>query len=257
MTANGPVVTSVSSGKGGVGKTFVAVNVAACLARMGKRVLVVDCDLGLANIDIMLGVHPVYSLKDIAFGNRTIREVVQSTPAGFDLVPASSGIKEMAQLLSENIDRIKAAILEVAPDYDHILLDTGAGLSETVLQFNLFADRNVLILNRELTSLTDAYATIKVITQLFGKTRFDLIVNSARSGEEARKIFIHIDGICQKFLGFGLDYLGCVAQDEVVPRSILKQTVLSLSLPQSPPAVNLAAIARKMAGWALTGSPAK
>jgi flagellar biosynthesis protein FlhG len=234
-----------------VGKTFIAVNVAADLVKMGKRVLLVDCDLGLANIDIMLGVHPVLSLKDIAFENRSIREVVQSTPAGFDLVPASSGIKEMAQLLSENIDRIKAAILEVAPEYDHIILDTGAGLSETVLQFNHFADRNILVLNRELTSLTDAYATIKVIYQLFGKNRFDLIVNSARSAEEARKIFTHIDGICRKFLGFGLDLLGYVAHDAAVPRSILKQTVLSLSFPQSPPALHLAEIARRMAEWEL------
>jgi flagellar biosynthesis protein FlhG len=244
-----PVVTSVSSGKGGVGKTFIAINLATCLARLGKKVLMVDCDLGLANADIMLGVHPTHTLADIAFGRLTAKEVVLTTPGGFDLVPASSGVKEMAQLIYENIDRIKIAVKEVSGDYDHIILDTGAGISETVLQFNLFADRNIVVLNRELTSLTDAYATIKVIFQMFGKNRFDLVINSARSAEEALKIFSHINSISKKFLSFPLDYLGYVAYDEEVPRSIMKQTVLALASPQSPPAVQCAAIAHKMAEW--------
>jgi flagellar biosynthesis protein FlhG len=245
----GPVVTSVSSGKGGVGKTFIAINLATCLVRLGKKVLMVDCDLGLANVDIMLGVYPSHTLKDIAFGTRTVKEVALPTPGGFDLVPASSGAKEMAQLLYENIDRIKIAVKAISADYDHIILDTGAGLSETVLQFNLFADHNIVVLNRELTSLTDAYATIKIIFQMFGKTRFDLIINSARSAEEALKIFSHIDSISKRFLSFPLDFLGYVAYDEEVPRSIMKQTVLSLASPQSPPAIHCAAIARKMAEW--------
>jgi flagellar biosynthesis protein FlhG len=249
MRAKAPVVTSVSSGKGGVGKTFIAINIATCLARMGKRVLMVDCDLGLANIDIMLGVNPTHTLKDIAFGNMTAKEVVLTTQGGFDLVPASSGIKEMTQLLFENIDRIKTAVKEIAADYDQIILDMGAGISETVLQFNLFADYNIVVLNRELTSLTDAYATIKVIFQMFGKNRFDLVINSPRNEEEALKIFTHIDSISKKFLGFPLHYLGHVAYDEDVPRSIMKQSVLALASPQSPPAVHCDAIAHKMAGW--------
>jgi flagellar biosynthesis protein FlhG len=249
MTVKAPIVTSVSSGKGGVGKTFLAINLATCLSRLGKKVLMVDCDLGLANIDIMLGVNPTRTLKDVAFGNLTAREVVLTTQGGFDLVPASSGIKEMTQILYENIDRIKMAVKEIAADYDQIILDMGAGISETVLQFNLFADHNIVVLNRELTSLTDSYATIKVIHQMFGKNHFDLIINSARNEEEALKIFTHIDSTCKKFLGFPLHYLGYVAQNEDVPRSIMKQTILALASPQTPPAVHCAAIARKMAMW--------
>jgi flagellar biosynthesis protein FlhG len=247
MTAKVPVVTAISSGKGGVGKTFVAINLAACLAQIGKKVLMVDCDLGLANIDIMLGLNPTHTLKDIAFGNLTAKEVLLTTPGGFDLVPASSGVKEMAQLIFENIDRIKKAIQEISSDYDHIILDTGAGISETVLQFNLFADHNIIVLNRELTSLTDAYATIKVIFQMFGKNHFELIINSAHNTGEAIKIFNHLDSICHKFLGISLSYLGHISYDESVPRSIMKQSILSLAFPQSTPAQNCAAIARKMA----------
>ncbi|HMK64449.1 MAG TPA: MinD/ParA family protein [Thermodesulfobacteriota bacterium] len=249
MANKSPVITSISSGKGGVGKTFIATNLAASLARLGQRVLLVDCDLGLANVDIMLGVHPVHTLKEVAFGRMNAKEVIISTPGGFDLVPASSGFKEMAQLMFENIDRIKKAVKEVSGDYDHIILDTGAGLSETVLQFNLFADRNIIVLNRELTSLTDAYATIKVIFQSFEKKRFDLIINSVRSAQEALKMFNHIDSITQKFLNFELNYLGYVISDEEVPRSIMKQTLLTLSSPQSLPAIHCTAIARKMAEW--------
>jgi flagellar biosynthesis protein FlhG len=247
MANKNPVITSISSGKGGVGKTFIATNLAASLARLGQRVLLVDCDLGLANVDIMLGVHPTHTLKEVAFGQMTAKEVIINTPGGFDLVPASSGFKEMAQLMFENIDRIKKAVTEVSTDYDHIILDTGAGLSETVLQFNLFADHNIIVLNRELTSLTDAYATIKVIFQTFGKKRFNLIINSVRSAQEALKIFNHIDSITQKFLNFKLNYLGYIAFDEEVPRSILKQNLLVLSSPQSLPSIHCAAMARKLA----------
>jgi flagellar biosynthesis protein FlhG len=237
---------SLSSGKGGVGKTFIAINLAACLVQLGKKVLMIDCDLGLANVDIMLGLNPTHTLKDIAFEEMTAREVLLRTQGGFDLIAASSGVKEMGQLLLENIDRIKTAIQEIAGDYDYVILDTGAGISETVLQFNLFADRNIIVLNRELTSLTDAYATIKVIFQMFGKNRFDLIINSAPHAEEALRIFNHIDSICRRFLGFSLNYLGFISHDESVPRSIMKQTILSLAFPQSPPGVNCTALARKI-----------
>jgi flagellar biosynthesis protein FlhG len=249
MTSEIPVVTSVSSGKGGVGKTFATINLAACLSRMGRKVLIVDCDLGLANIDIMLGVNPQYTLKDVIFGSLEFPDVVISTKYGFDFVPASSGIKEMAQLLYENIDRINAAIGNIALSYDHVLLDTGAGISENVLQFTLFAKRNIVVLNRELTSLTDAYATIKVIYQTFGRHNFEIIVNSTRGDDEGKNIFAHIDTISGKFLGFHLNYLGQIPYDEAVSRSILKQEVLSFMNPQSLAAINCSLIAGKMADW--------
>ncbi len=249
MESKRPVIASISSGKGGVGKTFVTVNVGAYLANQGKKVLIVDCDLGLANIDVMLGVNPKFTLKEVVFGDTDIHDAAIQTKHGFDFVPASSGAAEMVQLMYEDIEKIKDALGKLARQYDLVILDTGAGISESVLQFNLFANKNVIVLNRELTSLTDAYATIKVIYQAFGRDSFNIIVNNARNEEEAKKIFNHIDSICNRFLGFSLHYLGHIVYDEAVPRSIMRQQVLANHHNKSTPAVNCASIAERMATW--------
>lgn len=244
-----PVITSVASGKGGVGKTFVTINLAASLAKRGKSVLAVDCDLGLANMDLMLGLNPTVTLKDVIFGNNTVQDAVVRTKAGFDLIPGSSGVKEMAQPLYEKIQLIKDALRPLFPAYDHVLLDTGAGLSEMVLQFNLLAYRNIIVLNRELTSLTDAYAMIKVMYQVFARDSFSVIVNSAATEKEGHRIFAQIDTTCRKFLGFPLHYAGYITSDQAVPRSIIKQEVLVLCSPQSVVARNCECITDNISAW--------
>jgi len=197
----------------------------------------------------MIGVNPRFTLKEVVFGDTDINEVAIQTRYGFDFVPASSGAAEMVQLMYEDIEKIKEALGKLSQKYDLVILDTGAGISESVLQFNLFANKNVIVLNRELTSLTDAYATIKVIYQAFGRDSFNIIVNTARSEEEARKIFNHIDLICKRFLGFPLNYLGHIVYDEAVPRSIMTQEVLVHAHKQSLPALHCANIAEKMVCW--------
>jgi flagellar biosynthesis protein FlhG len=249
MKGKRPVIASISSGKGGVGKTFVSVNIGACLAQQGHKVLIVDCDLGLANVDVMIGVNPKFTLKEVVFGDTDVADVAIQTRYGFDFVPASSGAAEMVQLMYEDIEKIKEALGRLAEKYDLVILDTGAGISESVLQFNLFASKNVIVLNRELTSLTDAYATIKVIYQAFGRDSFNIIVNTARSEDEGRKIFNHVDSICQRFLGFSLQYLGHIVYDEAVPRSIMRQELLVHAHGQSPSALHCTAIAEKMVNW--------
>jgi len=244
-----PVIASVSSGKGGVGKTFVTVNIGAYLAHRGKKVLIVDCDLGLANIDVMIGVKPSLTLKEAIFEDKIIDDIAIHTKHGFDFVPASSGAIEMAQLMYEDIEKIKEGLTRLAQHYDMIILDTGAGISESVLQFNLFANKNIILLNRELTSLTDAYATIKVIYQAFGRNSFNIIVNSTKNEEEAKRIFNHIDSICKRFLGFPLQYLGHIVYDDVVPRSIMKRETLLTHQDQSTPAINCASIAENIVSW--------
>jgi flagellar biosynthesis protein FlhG len=243
-----PIIATVTSGKGGVGKTFVTVNLAATLAAQGRRVLVVDCDLGLANVDIMLGIHPRLTLKDILFGNALPEDVIIPVKGGFDLLPACSGVREMAQLLFEKIQIVKTVVFS-REDYDIILLDTGAGIAETVLQFNLLAPRNIVVLNRELTSITDAYATMKVLHQVFGRDTFSLIANAVADEHEGDKIFHHVDGICRRFLGFALDYLGPVCRDEAVPKSILRQQPLVLADPGSKAAMCFSRIAGAVSRW--------
>jgi flagellar biosynthesis protein FlhG len=249
MRSRDPVVTSIASGKGGVGKTFIAANLGACLAKEGNRVLVVDCDLGLANMDILLGINPPFTLQDVVLGDRAIKDVIISTKAGFDLVPASTGVKEMGQLIYEKIELVKNTLDTIFPQYDQILLDTGAGISEAVLQFNLFAPKNIIVLNREPTSLTDAYAVIKVMYQRFEKQSFGIIVNSARDAKEADDLFDHINKVCKEFLGISLHYLGYVVSHEAVPKSIVNQKILAKEAPDSEIGKRCSTIARAIADW--------
>jgi flagellar biosynthesis protein FlhG len=193
VARNSPVIISVASGKGGVGKTCITINLAASLSEKGKQVLVIDCDLGLANIDIMLGINPRRNLKDVIFGDVDVRDVLIRTEAGFDFLPASSGVREMAQLLHENIEKLKDLITRVSEGYDYVFCDIGAGISDTVLQFNLFAARNFVVVSKDLTSITDAYAMMKTIYRTFGKTSFEIIVNFVRDDEEGLKVFNHIE----------------------------------------------------------------
>lgn len=241
------LIVSMTSGKGGVGKTFVTTNLAATLARQGKKVLVVDCDLGLANIDIMLGINPDVTLKDAVFGNLHLRDVIMAAPGGFDLIPASSGIREMAQLLFEKIQYLKDMLTELE-GYDVILLDTGAGMSEIVLQFNLLAGRNIIVINREITSLTDAYAMVKVMHQSFGRRSFCIITNNVSSAREGENIFKNINTICQRFLGFPLSWLGNIRYDEMIPKAILRQEIPVCQTPRSRVAMDFEAVGKALAG---------
>jgi len=242
-TKSKPLIFSVTSGKGGVGKSFITTNLATTLAKQGKKVLVADCDLGLANIDIMLGINPVLTLKDVVFGTLHLKDVILSTKGGFDLIPASSGVREMAQLLFEKIQTIKDMLLEIE-GYDIILLDTGAGISEVVLQFNLLAGQNIIVINRELTSLTDAYAMVKVMYQVFGRQSFSIITNNIKDEKEGLSIFKNIDTISQRFLGFPLHYLGHVVQDDAVSKAILRQEMAVLAFPQARISANFSKIGK-------------
>jgi flagellar biosynthesis protein FlhG len=243
VAENSPVIISVASGKGGVGKTCITINLAASLSQKGKKVLVVDCDLGLANIDIMLGINPRSNLKDVIFNDVDVNDVVVRTEAGFDFLPASSGVKEMAQLLHENVEKLKDITTQVSRGYNYVFLDIGAGISDLVLQLNLFAARNFVIMSKDLTSITDAYAMMKTIHRTFGKGSFEIIVNSVRDDDEGLKVFKHIDSICQRFLDFSPRYLGSVPYDEVIARSIMKQTALIRLFPGSKAAMKINQIA--------------
>ena len=240
----GPRVLSISSGKGGVGKSHIVVNLALELCRMGRRVLVLDADLGLANIDILVGIRPEHTLRHLLTGARSIDDILVSVPGGFDLLPAGSGIEELTRLsldqrllLLEQLDRL-------AVTYDYILLDTGAGISTNVVYFNLCAGEVVLVVVPEPTSITDGYALIKVLNRNHGRDSFWILVNQVRHEEEAGKIFQKMRAVCSQHLGVCTHNCGSIRADGNVAAAARKQVPLLTLTPDSPAGRDICKVAR-------------
>ncbi len=229
-SSRGIRVISVTSGKGGVGKTTIAANLALALCRMGQRVLVLDADLGLANMDVMLGLNPHYTIYHLLRGERTLEEIIVRGPGGFQLLPAASGIPELTELDSSQRLFLLDELDALKDSFDVLLIDTGAGISSNVMYFNFAAMEKVVVVTNEPTSLTDAYALIKVLTGKYKQKRFKILVNAARNGNEANRIYRHLSLVVDQFLGSpSLDYVGWIPYDRQMSAAIRRQrTVLEL-----------------------------
>jgi flagellar biosynthesis protein FlhG len=186
MAQSAAKILAVTSGKGGVGKTFVTSNLAAALARAGRKVLVLDADLGLANLDVVLNLFPKITLHDVFTGKSNLPDAVLPAPGGFYVLLAGSGMVEYSRMTPEVREQLQNVITEVRPRFDHVLLDTGAGISDVVLYTVSLADEVLIVVTPEPTSLTDAYATIKVLAQTQGRRAFRLVVNQTRKPGEGR-----------------------------------------------------------------------
>jgi len=214
---------AITSGKGGVGKTSVAANLAFVFAQMGVRVLVLDADLGLANIDVLLGLSPKRTLRDFLSGACDLREVLLEGPGGMRILPAGSGIWELTQLSREQRLALSAGINELRDEHDLLLIDTAAGVSSNVLHFNATAEEVVVVVTPEPTSIADAYAVIKLMFVRHSRKRFLLLVNEARSPKEADEVFQGLNRVVERFLDFSLTELGSIPWDQAVTRSIKSQ----------------------------------
>jgi flagellar biosynthesis protein FlhG len=230
-----PRVISVSSGKGGVGKTNVVANLAFAFTRLGKKVLVLDGDLGLANIDVLLGLTPQYTIEHLLNREKSLSEILIKGPGGMSILAASSGILELLDLdesqkifLLNELDLMDEAI-------DFLLIDTGAGISSNVLFFNKAAMQSIVIATPEPTSILDAYALIKVIWRKHRKKNFTILVNSAQEGQEAKEVFKRICMVADRFLGsLSIDYLGFIPFDEKLPSAVKQQRLVLEIYPQAP-----------------------
>jgi flagellar biosynthesis protein FlhG len=231
---HGPRVISVSSGKGGVGKTNVVANLAFALTQLGKRVLVWDADLGLANLDIILGLTPRYTIEHLLNRKKSMREILIEGPGGMTILPAGSGVLELVDL-NENQKLFLLTELEGLADIiDVLLIDTGAGISSNVLYFNMAAKESIVLVTPEPTSITDAYALMKVLATKYQKNRFILLVNSARTNQEAIDVFRKISRVVDRFLGnVSLDYAGFIPFDEKLPLAVKQQRPVLEIFPQA------------------------
>jgi flagellar biosynthesis protein FlhG len=245
-------ITAITSGKGGVGKTLVAANLAAALARRGDRVLVLDADLGLANLDVLLNLSARLTLHDVFTGKATLDEALQPAPGGFTVLLAGSGLVEYSRMTPEVRDKLLALLAAVRPRFDHVLLDTGAGISDVVLFTVSLADEVLVVATPEPTSLTDAYATIKVLAANQAPRPIGLLVNQTQRAGEGRTVRAQLQQVVDRFVNptlatpLNLTLIGEVPFDTAVRDSVQRRALLLEHQPGSAAAVALASAARKL-----------
>ena len=251
----GPVrVIAVASGKGGVGKTNVSVNLALAMVAEGKRVMLLDADLGLANVDIMLGLHPEYNLSHVINGDRTLEEIILDGPSGLQVVPASSGTQNMAELTQAQHAGMIQAFSEVGHDLDVMIIDTAAGIADSVVSFTRAAQEVIVVVCDEPASITDAYALIKLLNRDYGIQRFRVLSNMTHSMQEGRELFNKMVKVTDRFLDVTLDFMGTVPYDEYLRKALQKQKAVIDAYPRSKAAMAFKNLAKKADNWPIPRS---
>lgn len=225
-------VITVTSGKGGVGKSSLSVNLAIQLSRMGKRVVIFDADFGLANIEIMLGLHPRYNLADMMYRGKTLNDIITYGPENVGFISGGSGIQELANLSREQVVTLIQKLNELDEFADVVIVDTGAGISDTVLEFVAASEEVLLVATPEPTSITDAYALLKTLnkkaTYRKEKTVVKMIANQVHGNRDAKELFEKLGMVVAKFLDIEVEYLGSVPYDHNMQKAIMKQTPISI-----------------------------
>jgi flagellar biosynthesis protein FlhG len=227
-------VIAIASGKGGVGKTNVAVNLAVALTRLKQRVGLLDADFGLGNVDVFLGLAPERNIGHLLAGEATLAEILVAGPGGMQIVPASSGLQSLTSLSAPQRTMLAAAFDQLCAQLDFLLIDTASGISDNVVDTMLLAGRVMLVTSVEPAAIVDAYATAKVLSQAAPEMEIGIVVNNARSAEEASLTYRQLDVAANRFLGRGLHYYGFVSEDAAVRDAVLVQRPIVDHLPQSP-----------------------
>jgi len=245
-------VVAVTSGKGGVGKTFVSANLAAALARRGMRVLVLDADLGLANLDVVLNLYPKITLHDVFTGKAKLEEAIIRAPGGFSVLLAGSGMVEYSRLTPEVRDDFLRIMNGLVPHYDIVLLDTGAGISDVVLFAVSLASEVIVVATPEPTSLTDAYATIKVLVGQQKRQVVRMVINQTARLGDGRAITVQLQQVLDRFVAtdptrpIKLVHMGDIPADPAVRQAVMRRQLLTLSMPGSPAAMAIGQLAQKV-----------
>jgi flagellar biosynthesis protein FlhG len=256
MSRTHPVqVIAVTGGKGGVGKTSVSINLGVALAGLGRRVALLDADLGLANIDVLLGLNAKYTLEDVLSGERSLTEIMLTGPGGIRLIPASSGTQHMSQLSPMEHAGLIHAFSELSDKIDVLLIDTAAGISDVVVNFVRAAQEVLVVVCDEPSSITDAYALIKLLNRDYGLNRFRVLANMTRTAQEGQNLFNKLTQVSERFLDATLQYVGSIPFDEAMRKAIQRQRAVIDMSPRSKAALAFVALADKVDKWPLPSSP--
>lgn len=242
-------VIAVTGGKGGVGKTNVSVNLGVALSQQGFRVMLLDADLGLANVDVMLGIASKHNLSHVLAGECELKDTVIEGPYGLQIIPASSGTQNMAELSTMEHAGIIQAFSDIGHNLDFLIVDTAAGITDMVVSFTRAAQDVLTVVCDEPTSITDAYALMKVLNRDHNIVRFHVLANMVHTSQEGRELYAKLNGVCNRFLDVTLDYLGSIPFDGNVRASIKKQKALVEAFPRSPASIAIKSLAKKVQQW--------
>lgn len=248
-------VIAVTGGKGGVGKTNVSVNLSVALAQMGRRVVLMDADLGLANVDVLLGIKPKRTIADLLSGECSIKEIMVDAPGGIKIVPAASGTQSLVSLSAHEHAELVHAFTEIEDQLDVLVVDTAAGISESVVSFVRAAQEVLVVVCDEPTSITDAYGLIKLLNRDYGMNRFRVLANMVRSEHEGRNMFAKLTTVTDRFLDVALQYVGSIPYDESVRQAVKRQEPVFYAFPRSKSAISFGQLAHKVDAWPVQNTP--
>lgn len=250
MHSKKPVrVIAVASGKGGVGKTNVVANLAVALAKAEKKVMILDADLGLGNVDVLLDLAPRYNLGHVIRAEKTLEEVMVEGPYGVSVVPAASGVQAMAELDQRAQATLIQSISELTMPLDVLLVDTAAGISSSVINFSLAAQEIVVIISNEPTSITDAYALIKLLNRDYNHKRFRLLANMVHDAHEGRELYNKIAQVADRYLDVSLDFMGIIPFDPKLRRSVQFQRAVVDAFPNAPSSLAFNRLCATLERW--------
>lgn len=247
MSYGRPVqVIAVTGGKGGVGKSNISVNLSIALAELNRRVVLLDADLGLANVDVLLGLKATHNLADVLSGECSLQEVMVTGPSGIKIVPASSGVQQMVSLGDREHAALIHAFSDISDQVDVLVIDTAAGISDSVVSFVRASNEILVVVCDEPSSITDAYALIKLLNTEHDIFRFRIVANMTRTTQEGSKLFSKLNAVCQRFLDVSLQYVGHIPFDENVRKAVQKQVPLLDYSPRCKASQALRTLAQKL-----------
>jgi flagellar biosynthesis protein FlhG len=250
MVAPQPVrAIAVTGGKGGVGKTNVSVNLGVAMSEMGHRVMLLDADLGLANIDVMLGLHPKYDISHVLSGERSLEEVVIEGPSGMRVIPGASGIQALAEMGATEHAGLIRAFSDMSGELDTLIVDTAAGISDTVLSFSRASNEIIVVVCDEPASITDAYAIIKLLNRDYGHQRFRILANMVRSAQEGRDLYNKMCRVTDRYLDVMLSFMGAIPYDDNLRKAVRAQRPVVQAFPRSRVAQGFRNLAKKVESW--------